>query len=75
MTAWKAVAGKNTMVSSVGSTQPVTLGPVRPTVAYDGEAVSSWERQKRPAIVLHRWVEILERHFPPHLPDPERTTE
>jgi hypothetical protein len=26
-------------------------------------------------VVLHRWVEILERHFPPHLPDPEHTTE
>ncbi|WP_327417499.1 hypothetical protein [Streptomyces sp. NBC_01233] len=24
---------------------------------------------------LHRWVEILERHFPPELPDPELTTE
>ncbi|WP_327669459.1 MULTISPECIES: hypothetical protein [unclassified Streptomyces] len=26
-------------------------------------------------VVLHRWVEILERHFPPQLPDPEHTTE
>ncbi|MFD7206284.1 hypothetical protein [Streptomyces sp. NPDC059893] len=25
-------------------------------------------------VVLRRWVEILERHFPPHLPDPDRTT-
>ncbi|WP_327310038.1 hypothetical protein OG730_43500 (plasmid) [Streptomyces sp. NBC_01298] len=24
---------------------------------------------------LHSWVEILERHFPPDLPDPDRTTE
>lgn len=22
-------------------------------------------------VVLHRWAEILERHFPPELPDPE----
>ncbi|MFB6772670.1 hypothetical protein [Streptomyces sp. NPDC056337] len=26
-------------------------------------------------VVLHQWVEILERHFPPVLPDPDRTTE
>ncbi|GGU10815.1 hypothetical protein [Streptomyces lateritius] len=26
-------------------------------------------------VVLHQWVEILERHFPPQLPDPEHTTE
>ncbi|MFE7794245.1 hypothetical protein [Streptomyces sp. NPDC057460] len=26
-------------------------------------------------VVLHRWVEILERHFPPELPDPDHTTE
>ncbi|MGW6360312.1 hypothetical protein ACWFR5_35395 [Streptomyces sp. NPDC055092] len=26
-------------------------------------------------VVLHRWVEILERHFPLQLPDPEHTTE
>ncbi|MET8420671.1 hypothetical protein ABZV41_34780 [Streptomyces sp. NPDC005098] len=26
-------------------------------------------------VVLHRWAEILERHFPPELPDPDRTTE
>ncbi|MGA4844780.1 hypothetical protein ACOBQB_00190 [Streptomyces sp. G5(2025)] len=26
-------------------------------------------------VVLHRWVEILERHFPPQLPDPNHTTE
>ncbi|MEU0689848.1 hypothetical protein [Streptomyces uncialis] len=26
-------------------------------------------------VVLHRWTEILERHFPPELPDPDRTTE
>ncbi|MET8211983.1 hypothetical protein ABZT51_39470 [Streptomyces sp. NPDC005373] len=26
-------------------------------------------------VVLHRWAEILERHFPPQLPDPEHTTE
>ncbi|MEU4206066.1 hypothetical protein AB0B79_37065 [Streptomyces sp. NPDC039022] len=25
-------------------------------------------------VTLHRWVEILERHFPPVLPDPDRTT-
>lgn len=25
-------------------------------------------------VVLHRWAEILERHFPPELPDPDRTT-
>ncbi|WP_367140996.1 MULTISPECIES: hypothetical protein [Streptomyces] len=24
-------------------------------------------------VVLHRWAEILERHFPPELPDPDRT--
>jgi hypothetical protein len=24
---------------------------------------------------LHRWVEILERHFPPHLPDPDNVAE
>jgi hypothetical protein len=24
---------------------------------------------------LHQWVEILERHFPPQLPDPDHTTE
>ncbi|MFJ8509641.1 hypothetical protein [Streptomyces avermitilis] len=24
---------------------------------------------------LHQWVEILERHFPPELPDPDHTTE
>ncbi|MEV6250626.1 hypothetical protein AB0M38_31265 [Streptomyces sp. NPDC051742] len=23
-------------------------------------------------VVLHRWAEILERHFPPELPDPDR---
>ncbi|MFE1613250.1 hypothetical protein ACFW7P_31490 [Streptomyces albidoflavus] len=26
-------------------------------------------------VVLRRWVEILERHFPPQLPDPGHTTE
>ncbi|MGI5350248.1 hypothetical protein ACQEU8_19000 [Streptomyces sp. CA-250714] len=26
-------------------------------------------------VVLNRWVEILEQHFPPHLPDPGHTTE
>jgi hypothetical protein len=25
-------------------------------------------------VVLHQWAEILERHFPPELPDPDRTT-
>ncbi|TWD11699.1 hypothetical protein FB570_1246 [Streptomyces sp. T12] len=25
-------------------------------------------------VVLHRWTEILERHFPPQLPDPGYTT-
>lgn len=25
-------------------------------------------------VVLHRWAEILERHFPPELPDPDHTT-
>lgn len=24
---------------------------------------------------LHQWAEILERHFPPQLPDPDHTTE
>ncbi|MER6478410.1 hypothetical protein [Streptomyces filamentosus] len=26
-------------------------------------------------VVLHRWAEILERHFPPQLPDPQNTAE
>ncbi|MFF3343651.1 hypothetical protein [Streptomyces flavidovirens] len=26
-------------------------------------------------VVLHEWAEILERHFPPQLPDPDHTTE
>lgn len=26
-------------------------------------------------VVLHRWAEILERHFPPELPDPEHVLE
>ncbi|MFI0990631.1 hypothetical protein [Streptomyces exfoliatus] len=26
-------------------------------------------------VVLHRWAEILERHFPPELPDPGRPSE
>jgi hypothetical protein len=26
-------------------------------------------------VVLSRWAEILERHFPPELPDPDHTTE
>lgn len=26
-------------------------------------------------VVLHQWAEILERHFPPQLPDPDHTTE
>ncbi|GAB2953658.1 hypothetical protein [Streptomyces sundarbansensis] len=26
-------------------------------------------------VALDRWAEILERHFPPELPDPDRTTE
>ncbi|MFE2513336.1 hypothetical protein ACFXC9_33690 [Streptomyces naganishii] len=26
-------------------------------------------------VVLHRWAEILERHFPPELPNPDHTTE
>ena len=26
-------------------------------------------------VVLHQWAEILERHFPPELPDPDHTTE
>lgn len=26
-------------------------------------------------VVLHRWAETLERHFPPELPDPDRTEE
>jgi hypothetical protein len=25
-------------------------------------------------VVLHQWAEILERYFPPELPDPDRTT-
>ncbi|WP_406251943.1 hypothetical protein [Streptomyces cyaneofuscatus] len=25
-------------------------------------------------VALHRWAEILERHFPPQLPDPNHTT-
>ncbi|MFB1046833.1 hypothetical protein [Streptomyces chrestomyceticus] len=25
-------------------------------------------------VPLHRWAQILERHFPPELPDPDRTT-
>ncbi|MEW5542718.1 hypothetical protein AB1339_34360 [Streptomyces cyaneofuscatus] len=25
-------------------------------------------------VVLHRWAEILERHFPPQSPDPDHTT-
>ncbi|MFJ1561551.1 hypothetical protein [Streptomyces mirabilis] len=25
-------------------------------------------------VVLHQWVEVLERHFPPVLPDPDHTT-
>ncbi|MFE5549480.1 hypothetical protein ACFQ71_37500, partial [Streptomyces sp. NPDC056534] len=25
-------------------------------------------------VVLHRWAEVLERHFPPQLRDPDRTT-
>ncbi|WP_328982822.1 hypothetical protein OG258_49390 [Streptomyces mirabilis] len=26
-------------------------------------------------VVLHCWVEILEQHFPPELPDPDHTTD
>lgn len=26
-------------------------------------------------IDLHKWAEILERHFPPEFPDPDHTTE
>ncbi|MEU8883833.1 hypothetical protein [Streptomyces hydrogenans] len=26
-------------------------------------------------VVLHRWVEILERHFPPQLPDLDHVQE
>ncbi|MGW0315468.1 hypothetical protein [Streptomyces flavidovirens] len=26
-------------------------------------------------VVLHEWAEILERNFPPQLPDPDHTTE
>ncbi|WP_326794032.1 hypothetical protein OHA79_52435 (plasmid) [Streptomyces sp. NBC_00841] len=26
-------------------------------------------------VVLHRWAQILDRHFPPELPDPDRTDE
>ncbi|KAF0646301.1 MULTISPECIES: hypothetical protein [Streptomyces] len=26
-------------------------------------------------VVLHEWAEILERHFPPDLPNPDHTTE
>ncbi|MFD8939239.1 hypothetical protein ACFV0R_28985 [Streptomyces sp. NPDC059578] len=26
-------------------------------------------------VVRHRWAEVLERYFPPQLPDPEHTTE
>ncbi|MBB5940314.1 hypothetical protein [Streptomyces zagrosensis] len=26
-------------------------------------------------VVLHRWTEILERHFPPQLPDPDHVME
>ncbi|MHA5051105.1 hypothetical protein [Streptomyces sp. SD15] len=26
-------------------------------------------------VVLHRWAEILEQHFPPQLPDPDHTTD
>ncbi|MFJ8143218.1 hypothetical protein [Streptomyces sp. NPDC096013] len=26
-------------------------------------------------VVLHRWAGILERHFPPALPDPDHTTD
>lgn len=26
-------------------------------------------------VVLHRWVEILERHFPPRLPSPDNVAE
>ncbi|MFK0112562.1 hypothetical protein [Streptomyces sp. NPDC091217] len=26
-------------------------------------------------VVLHKWAEILERHFPPELPDPDHTAD
>ncbi|MFJ6000505.1 hypothetical protein [Streptomyces sp. NPDC092370] len=26
-------------------------------------------------VVLHRWAEILERHFPPELPDPDHAAD
>ncbi|WP_167469584.1 hypothetical protein [Streptomyces rubrogriseus] len=48
--------------------------PVQPCVDALTELVKA-QADTTGFVVLHQWVEILERHVPPQLPDPEHTTE
>ncbi|MGW3765419.1 hypothetical protein [Streptomyces sp. NPDC005131] len=48
--------------------------PAQPFVDALSELVQA-QADTTGIVVLYRWVEILERHFPPELPDPDRTPE
>jgi hypothetical protein len=52
---------------------PVGTAP-RPFVDALSELVQA-QADTTGFVVLHRWAEILERHFPPELPDPDRPSE
>ena len=47
----------------------------QPFVAALTELVQAQADNLTGFVALHRWAEILERHFPPELPDPGHTAE
>ncbi|MFI8483983.1 hypothetical protein [Streptomyces rubrogriseus] len=55
-------------------TSDCTAGPAQPFVDALTELVQA-QVDTTGFVVLHRWVEIVKRHLPPQLPDPEHTTE
>lgn len=48
--------------------------PAQPFVAALSDLVRE-QAETTGSVRLHRWAEILERHFPPELPDPDHITE
>ncbi|MFF8036208.1 hypothetical protein [Streptomyces sp. NPDC016626] len=60
--------------AEAGCRNPAAGQPAQPFVDALTELVQA-QADTTGFVVLHRWVEILERHFPPQLPDPEHTTE